>query len=182
MSWCIHALASFSYVVLYCCDIVCTQKTSITARGEVSVERVLFLDSDTYEQVHVFELEPLESAMACACLPLDTGNGVSEYFVIGTAVCIPNEAEPSNGRIVVFEVSSSAAVPAAPASPGVDMDQESSDITLNNSYSTPEISRGIDPVCIHMVKGAVFSVVGICHQLAAGVGSKVLHLSLSVII
>lgn len=130
------------------------------------MERVLFLDSDTFEQIHVFELEALESVMACACVALDTPNGVSEYFVIGTAVCVPNEAEPSNGRLLLFEVSSG--TPSTDAT-WTDVDVESENMVMEG----PDHVRTVEPVCIHMVKGAVFSVVGIRGHLAAGIGSKV---------
>lgn len=86
---------------------VCTQKTvSVAEQGEETVERVLFLDEGTMQQIHVFELDPMEMAISCCCFSLRLSadsDATNEVLIVGTAFSI-EEYEPTKGRLLVFDL------------------------------------------------------------------------------
>lgn len=86
---------------------VCTQKTIANADNvDETVDRVVVFEDGTMAQIHAVELDPFETALSCHCLSVDiAGNGFTrEFVVVGTAFAIPDEHEPSRGRLLVFEV------------------------------------------------------------------------------
>lgn len=111
---------------------MCTEKTITTNLGDETTSRVLFLDGGTLETIGSFELDRLESVLSiisgsfhCSTAEMDvdgvssgknSASGVSaggtsssnnssvEYFIVGTARVIPDELEPSKGRLLILEV------------------------------------------------------------------------------
>lgn len=110
---------------------VVAEKTSRTPNGEESMSRVLFFEDGSMEQIGIFELDRLEQGISCitcvfqndapaAGADANTGDSSAspaaaptfhsgapaavEYFVVGTAHVVNGEAEPSRGRLLVFEI------------------------------------------------------------------------------
>jgi DNA damage-binding protein 1 len=68
------------------------------------VDRVLVLDdAEGMSRAFTFELHPLEQSLACECF---TFGGSTEYFVVGTAANLPEDGDPTRGRVLVFEIQS----------------------------------------------------------------------------
>lgn len=67
-----------------------------------SVDAVRLLDSQTYETLDRVELEADEKG--CSLCSISFENDPETYYVVGTAHSIPNETEPTSGRIRVFVV------------------------------------------------------------------------------
>jgi len=93
--------------------VVCCSRIDSTPRGEESSERILFLDDRTMDVQYTFELDTSECGMSClSCVLTDSQSNQSdatpsrEYVVVGTAFVLPEEQQPTRGRILVFEVSS----------------------------------------------------------------------------
>jgi DNA damage-binding protein 1 len=119
-------------------------RTTVTERGEESSYRVLFFDDGgSMQQLFVYELELMEQGISlCSC----TFEGSDkEYIVVGTALVIPEEQEPSRGRILVFEVLG---------------EREGEDRRLHLAMEKE-------------TKGAVFCTVSMNGKLVAGIGCKV---------
>jgi len=64
---------------------------------------VRFLDAQTFEALGAFRLSGFESP--CSVLSTSFGEDPTPYYVVGTAFALPNENEPSKGRILIFSVS-----------------------------------------------------------------------------
>lgn len=109
-----------------------------------------FLEEDTFNQLLVWDLDPVEQCLALHTCRLDISEanpiGI-EYVVVGTAYVIPNDTEtngePSRGRLLVFEVTA-----------GVDRPQ----VTL---------------VAEKELRGAVFTLSDIAGKIVAAVNHKV---------
>ena len=56
-------------------------------------------DANNLSRAFTFDLHPLEQSLACECFKF---KGV-EVFVVGTAYSLPEESEPSRGRMLIFE-------------------------------------------------------------------------------
>lgn len=133
------------------------------------MNRVLFFEDGSMEQIGIFELDRLEEGISCTtCVfqnnspapGIDAGSSspapsstaanattfhsgapaAVEYFVVGTAHVVNGETEPSRGRLLVFEI-----------------------VT----------NRRVHLIAEKEVKGGVFSLAQVCGRLVAGVGSKV---------
>eukprot|EP01041_Mallomonas_annulata_P009800 gene9800-20388_t len=93
---------------------VCTQRTVCNAEsGDETNDRVLFLEEGTMQQQHAVDLEPFEMAISCICcqVHVDTVDGTGvvinskrEVVIVGTSFSMPEEYEPSRGRLLVFEL------------------------------------------------------------------------------
>ena len=84
---------------------VCAQRIELTDNGEQVFNSVLFFDGGSMEQLQQsFQLDPLEEGMSLLCSSVDEGD--RQLIVVGTGYSIPDEYEPSKGRILVFEVDS----------------------------------------------------------------------------
>lgn len=162
---------------------VLTQKTTVhpVDKLESSIDRVLFMrESGTgaggvgtgsadelMETLHVHTLDPMESAMSCTSCSLSVNDAsgitgaVKQYVIVGTAQTILGEVEPSRGRILVFDISSSV----------TDSDSvgESMDINGTGNGGKPVVTL----IYEKEVKGAVFSLACLMGRLVAGVGSKI---------
>jgi len=74
---------------------------------EISVYSVKLIDESTFDVMNVFKLDHNESGCSVACLSFAGDSSVTDtstYFVVGTAYTIPDEDEPTQGRILVFSV------------------------------------------------------------------------------
>lgn len=98
-----------------------------------------------------FELDSYEAGMSIAsCFLKDNLDGnEKEYIVVGTAFVIPEEPQPTRGRILVFE------------------------ITTTTSISN-EMQRQITLVVDIPTKGTPFSLATSQGRLVAGIDSKVI--------
>ncbi|KAM9825322.1 DNA damage-binding protein 1 [Syngnathus typhle] len=67
---------------------------------EVEVHSLLVVDQHTFEVLHAHQFLPSEYALSMVSCRL--GKDPSVYFVVGTAMVYPEEAEPKQGRIIVF--------------------------------------------------------------------------------
>jgi len=102
-----HYIGQAPRRICYCADsgvyAVCAQRIEITDNGEQITNRVLFFDGNSMEQLpQSFELDPLEEGVSLLCSSLD-GSG-RQFIFVGTAYSIPDDYDPSKGRILVFEI------------------------------------------------------------------------------
>uniref|UniRef100_A0AAX7SJN5 DNA damage-binding protein 1 n=1 Tax=Astatotilapia calliptera TaxID=8154 RepID=A0AAX7SJN5_ASTCA len=67
---------------------------------EVEVHNLLVVDQHTFEVLHAHQFLPSEYALSLVSCRL--GKDPSVYFIVGTAMVYPEEAEPKQGRIIVF--------------------------------------------------------------------------------
>jgi len=82
---------------------ICTIKVTFDEAGEdVDEHYVKLLDDQTFEVLHTFELRRWENC--CSLTTCTFIDDASTYIVVGTAEAVPHEAEPSQGRVLVFEV------------------------------------------------------------------------------
>lgn len=71
-----------------------------SAGDEVEVHSLLIIDQHTFEVLHSHQLMPNEFATSLISARL--GEDPSNYYIVGTALVHPEEAEPKQGRIVIF--------------------------------------------------------------------------------
>ena len=84
---------------------VCAQRTELTDNGEQIMNRVLFFDGGSMEQLpQCFELDPMEEGLSLLCTSFDGSQ--RQVIIVGTAYSIPDEYDPLKGRILVFEIDS----------------------------------------------------------------------------
>jgi len=69
---------------------------------EMETGYVRFLDALTFESLGGFRLNEFESP--CSILTTTLGEDPTSYYVVGTAFALPNENEPSKGRILIFSM------------------------------------------------------------------------------
>lgn len=67
---------------------------------EVEVHNLLIIDQHTFEVLHAHQFMQTEYAMSIVSTRL--GNDPNTYYIVGTANVLPDEADPKQGRIVVF--------------------------------------------------------------------------------
>lgn len=67
---------------------------------EVEVHSLLVLDQHTFEVLHSHQLMPNEFATSLISAKL--GDDPNTYYIVGTAIVLPDEAEPKQGRIIIF--------------------------------------------------------------------------------
>ncbi|KAM3876746.1 DNA damage-binding protein 1 [Diretmus argenteus] len=68
---------------------------------EVEVHSLLVVDQHTFEVLHAHQFLPSEYALSMVSCRL--GRDPAVYFIVGTAMVYPEEAEPKQGRIIVFQ-------------------------------------------------------------------------------
>ncbi|KAG1687986.1 hypothetical protein DVH05_004505 [Phytophthora capsici] len=71
---------------------------------EVDQGFVRLFDDQTFEVLHSFRLDPFETPCSVVVCPFAGDSVSSSYFVVGTAYIHEEEAEPHQGRILVFAV------------------------------------------------------------------------------
>uniref|UniRef100_A0A4W5MVZ4 DNA damage-binding protein 1 n=1 Tax=Hucho hucho TaxID=62062 RepID=A0A4W5MVZ4_9TELE len=67
---------------------------------EVELHSLLVVDQHTFEVLHAHQF--LQSEYALSMVSCRLGRDLSVYFIVGTAMVYPEEAEPKQGRIIVF--------------------------------------------------------------------------------
>ncbi|KAJ3593559.1 hypothetical protein NHX12_005893 [Muraenolepis orangiensis] len=67
---------------------------------EVEVHSLLVVDQHTFEVLHAHQFLPSEYALSMVSCRVGRDSAV--YFIVGTAMVYPEEAEPKQGRIIVF--------------------------------------------------------------------------------
>ncbi|CAL8361991.1 unnamed protein product [Gadus morhua 'NCC'] len=77
-----------------------TSPHEVSFGEEVEVHSLLVVDQHTFEVLHAHQFLPSEYALSMVSCRL--GRDTSVYFVVGTAMVYPEEAEPKQGRIIVF--------------------------------------------------------------------------------
>uniref|UniRef100_A0A8B9NN81 DNA damage-binding protein 1 n=1 Tax=Accipiter nisus TaxID=211598 RepID=A0A8B9NN81_9AVES len=70
---------------------------------EVEVHNLLIIDQHTFEVLHAHQF--LQNEYALSLVSCKLGKDPNTYFIVGTAMVYPEEAEPKQGRIVVFHYS-----------------------------------------------------------------------------
>ncbi|KAJ6654120.1 hypothetical protein lerEdw1_007388 [Lerista edwardsae] len=70
---------------------------------EVEVHNLLIIDQHTFEVLHAHQF--LQNEYALSLVSCKLGKDPNTYFIVGTAMVYPDEAEPKQGRIVVFHYS-----------------------------------------------------------------------------
>ncbi|XP_017785317.1 PREDICTED: DNA damage-binding protein 1 [Nicrophorus vespilloides] len=67
---------------------------------EVEVHSLLIIDQNTFEVLHAYQLMQQEYAMSLISCRL----GEETYYVVGTAMLNPEESEPKQGRLLMFQL------------------------------------------------------------------------------
>uniref|UniRef100_A0A4W3I875 DNA damage-binding protein 1 n=1 Tax=Callorhinchus milii TaxID=7868 RepID=A0A4W3I875_CALMI len=70
---------------------------------EVEVHNLLIIDQHTFEVLHAHQF--LQNEYALSIVSCKLGKDTNTYFTVGTAMVYPEEAEPKQGRIIVFQYS-----------------------------------------------------------------------------
>ncbi|XP_058859042.1 DNA damage-binding protein 1 isoform X2 [Acipenser ruthenus] len=68
---------------------------------EIEVHSLLIVDQHTFEVLHAHQF--LQNEFALSLVSCKLGKDPNIYFIVGTAMVHPEEAEPKQGRIVVFQ-------------------------------------------------------------------------------
>nr|CAD2144530.1 unnamed protein product [Meloidogyne enterolobii] len=113
---------------------------------EIEVYSVCFLDSNTFECLNVLELNKQEVGISICSAHL--GDDPTPYFAIGTAIVVPDEQEPKQGRILIVQATQSA-------------------------DSTDGLGSKLRIVTEKEVKGAVYSITTLGNKLICTVNSTV---------
>lgn len=71
---------------------------------EVDQGFVRLFDDQTFESLNSYRLDPFETPCSVICCPLAGDPANTYYFIVGTAYVHEEEAEPHQGRILVFGV------------------------------------------------------------------------------
>ncbi len=65
-------------------------------------DSVRLMDDQTFETLDVHMLNQYEMAISSSSMKLS--DDTAEYFAVGTAILLPDELEPTKGRILLFQV------------------------------------------------------------------------------
>lgn len=68
---------------------------------EIEVHNLLIIDQHTFEVLHAHQLMQQEYAMSLISCQL--GDDTNTYYVMGTAIVNPEESEPKQGRVLMFQ-------------------------------------------------------------------------------
>ncbi|KAK3419095.1 hypothetical protein EUGRSUZ_H04822 [Eucalyptus grandis] len=81
---------------------ICSMKYNQSSAEESEVHFVRLLDDQTFEFMSTYPLDPFEHG--CSILSCSFSDDSSVYYCVGTAYVLPEENEPTKGRILVFIV------------------------------------------------------------------------------
>ncbi|XP_043699363.1 DNA damage-binding protein 1 isoform X2 [Telopea speciosissima] len=81
---------------------ICSVKYSQSSSEESEMHCVRLLDDQTFEFISMYPLDTYE--YGCSILSCSFADDSNVYYCVGTAYVIPDENEPSKGRILVFVV------------------------------------------------------------------------------
>ena len=154
---------------------VTAEKTTRTAKGEESRDRVLFFEDGNLAQIGVYELDPLEHGLSITTCVFDN-DSVSNKDGTMSGVSSPAPA----GHISHAGSSSSASGAAGPGKSEYFIVGTAHVVNGETEPSRGRIlvfeiaaDRQVFLVAEKEVRGAVHAVVQTCGRLAAGIGSKV---------
>jgi len=68
---------------------------------EIEVYNLLIIDQHSFAVLHAHQFMPNEYALSIVSAKL--GEDTNPYYVVGTALVVPEESEPKQGRIVLFQ-------------------------------------------------------------------------------
>jgi hypothetical protein len=77
--------------------------------GETHLVRLF--DDQTFESIHSIQLDAWENV--ASLISTKFAGDPNDYFVVGTAIALPDEPEPSKGHILIFRVADRKLVPVA---------------------------------------------------------------------
>ncbi|KAG8438196.1 hypothetical protein GDO86_008764 [Hymenochirus boettgeri] len=80
-----------------------TSPHETTFGEEVEVHNLLIIDQHTFEVLHTHQF--LQNEYTLSLVSCKLGKDPTTYFLVGTAMVYPDEPEPKQGRIVVFQYS-----------------------------------------------------------------------------
>ncbi|CAL8110980.1 unnamed protein product [Orchesella dallaii] len=75
--------------------------TPLECGQDIEVHNLLIVDQHTFEVLHAHQFMQNEYAISIVSCKL--GEDPNHYYVVGTAVVLPDESEPKQGRIVIFQ-------------------------------------------------------------------------------
>ncbi|XP_047506298.1 DNA damage-binding protein 1 [Pieris napi] len=78
-----------------------TQPKHMPTAVDVEIYNLLILDHHTFEVLHAHQL--MASEFALSLLSCKLGDDPTYYYAVGTAVLNPEESEPKQGRIILFQ-------------------------------------------------------------------------------
>ncbi|WOL16215.1 DNA damage-binding protein 1 [Canna indica] len=81
---------------------ICSFKNCVTNNEETEMHLVRLLDDQTFEFISTYPLDTYEHG--CSILSCSFSDDNNAYYCVGTAYVLPEENEPSKGRILVFVV------------------------------------------------------------------------------
>lgn len=76
---------------------------------EIEVHNLLIVDQHTFEVLHAHQLMQQEYAMSLISCQL--GDDPNMYYIIGTAIVNPEESEPKQGRLLMFQWTDNKLIP-----------------------------------------------------------------------
>lgn len=68
---------------------------------EIEVHSLLIIDQHTFEVLHAHQL--MQNEFATSLISAKLGDDPNTYYIVGTALVHPEEAEPKQGRIIIFQ-------------------------------------------------------------------------------
>ncbi|WOL18645.1 DNA damage-binding protein 1 [Canna indica] len=81
---------------------ICSFKNCLTSNEETEMHFIRLLDDQTFEFISTYPLDTYEHG--CSILSCSFSDDNNAYYCVGTAYVLPEENEPSKGRILVFVV------------------------------------------------------------------------------
>ncbi|KAI8524591.1 hypothetical protein RHMOL_Rhmol13G0160800 [Rhododendron molle] len=81
---------------------ICSLKYNQSSTEEAEMHFIRLLDDQTFEFISTYALDQYE--YACSILSCSFSDDGNVYYCVGTAYVMPEENEPSKGRIIVFAV------------------------------------------------------------------------------
>ncbi|CAF4797486.1 unnamed protein product [Pieris macdunnoughi] len=78
-----------------------TQPKHMPTAVDVEIYNLLILDHHTFEVLHAHQL--MASEFALSLLSCKLGDDPTHYYAVGTAMLNPEESEPKQGRIILFQ-------------------------------------------------------------------------------
>lgn len=75
--------------------------TPLECGQDIEVHNLLIVDQHTFEVLHAHQFMQNEYAISIVSCKL--GEDPNQYYVVGTATVVPDESEPKQGRIVIFQ-------------------------------------------------------------------------------
>ncbi|KAF2310806.1 hypothetical protein GH714_017398 [Hevea brasiliensis] len=80
---------------------ICSLKNQSSAE-ETETHFIRLLDDQSFEFISTYQLDPFE--YGCSILSCSFSDDINVYYCVGTAYVLPEENEPTKGRILVFMV------------------------------------------------------------------------------